>query len=180
MLEGEEKLIREAKQGKKESFAKLYNHYLAPIYRFIFMKVNLREEVEDLTHEVFLTAWQNIRRYELRGFPFSSWLYQISRNRIIDYYRLKKNHLRLENADTEFIKISNPIDAELDQGLNLEKIKIAIRDLNPDQQDVLLMRFMEDLSHEEIAAALNKSAGAVRLIQHRAIKELKKLLTESK
>ena len=176
MLEGEEKLIREAKEGKKEAFAKLYDHYVAPIYRFIYLKVSGREEVEDLTHEVFLNAWQNLHGYRFRGFPFSSWLYQITRNRIIDYYRTRRNHVRLENIDPESVKISNPIELVLDQEFNLERVLVAIKQLNSDQQDVLIMRFVEDLSHQEIAQILGKSDGAVRLIQHRAINELKKIL----
>lgn len=178
MLEGEEKLIREAKRGNPESFAKLYDHYLAPIYRFIYLKVNQREAVEDLTHEVFLNAWQNMGNYRLQGFPLSSWLYQIARNRIIDYYRTRKNHVRLENIDPDTVGVHNQIEPALDQELGLEKILAAVRHLNHDQQDVLLMRFVEDLSHQEIAQTLEKSEGAVRLIQHRALNELKKIFKD--
>lgn len=178
MLEDEDKLIRGAKQGKNECFDKLYSHYLPPIYRFIYMKVSRREEAEDLTHEVFLNAWQNVKGYKLQGFPFSSWLYQIARNRVIDYYRLQKNHVPIEmvDADAEPVKFQSSIETELDLGISLEKVRFAMQGLSQDQQDVLLMRFMEDLSHEEIALAMKKSEGAVRLIQHRAINELKKLL----
>jgi len=139
MLEGEEKLIREAKQGKTESFSKLYDHYLSPIYRFIYLKVSERQTVEDLTHEVFLNAWQNIRGYRLRGFPFSSWLYQIARNRIIDYYRTRKNHLRLENIDPDTAKTAGSIELALDQEFSLERVTTAIKNLKDDQQDVLFI-----------------------------------------
>jgi len=178
MLEDEEKLIREAKRGKTECFDQLYNHYLPPIYRFIYMKVTHREEAEDLTHEVFLNAWQNIRFYRSRGFPFGSWLYQIARNRVIDHYRLKKRQISLESLDpnAELLKSGNPIDQELDKILTLEKIRTALQGLTFDQQDVVIMRFMEELSYEEIAVAMKKSQGAVRLIQHRAMNELKKIL----
>ena len=177
MLEGEEKLINSAKQGKTEGFDRLYNHYLPPIYRFIYMKVSHREEAEDLAHEVFLSAWQNIHNYKHRGFPFSSWLYQIARNRVIDYYRVKKTNIPLEkiNPVSEFLKFNSLIEETLDQELNIEEVKAAMRKLNNDQQDVLLMRFMENLTHEEIAKAIGKSEGAVRLIQHRGIKALKKI-----
>lgn len=178
MLEGEEKLIKEARRGKAGAFERLYNHYLGPIYRFIYMKVSHREEAEDITHEVFMNAWQNIKNYRSRGFPLSSWLYRIARNGIIDHYRLKKNHIELEalESDAEVAKVASSIEIELDRGLSFEKVKDAIRELSHDQQDVILMRFMEELSHDEIAAALDKSVGAVRLIQHRAINELKKIL----
>lgn len=176
MLEGEEKLIRGAKQGKTECFEKLYDYYLPPIYRFIYMKVSHREETEDLAHEVFLNAWQNIHGYTSRGFPFGSWLYQIARNKVIDYYRLKKTSLPLDAVDTEVdvSKLQQTLDAELDQELNLERVRLAIQELHGDQQDVILMRFMEDLSHDEIAQVMQKSTGAVRIIQHRALNTLKK------
>lgn len=180
MIEDEEKLIRLAQVGETGAFDKLYSHYLDPIFRFVYMKVSRQEEAEDLTHEIFLTAWQNIPNYKFKGFPLSSWLYQIARNRVIDHYRLKKNNISLEQADpdAELMKASFSIEADLDADLQLEKVRVAIKKLTDDQQDVLLMRFMEELSHKEIALAINKSEGAVRLIQHRAINELKRVLDQ--
>jgi RNA polymerase sigma-70 factor (ECF subfamily) len=178
MLEGELRIIEEAKQGNTGSFGLLYNHYVPPIYRFIYMKVNGREESEDLTHEVFLAAWQNLYRYKSQGFPFSSWLYQIARNRVIDFYRVQKNYANIETVDAEFVSVSHGLEERIDGDLNLQKIKGALKALSHDQQDVLIMKFIEDLSHAEIAAALKKSEGAVRLIQHRAIQALKRIVTQ--
>ncbi len=177
MLEGELRIIEEAKEGNKESFGLLYEHYVPPIYRFIYMKVNGREEAEDLTHEVFLSAWQNLYRYKSQGFPFSSWLYQIARNRVIDHYRVRKSHIAIETVDAELVSVGSGLEERLDGDLNLQKVKGAIKTLSPDQQDVLIMKFVEDLSHAEIAAAMKKSEGAVRLIQHRAIQSLKRIIT---
>ena len=178
MLEGEEKLIKGASRGNAGDFDRLYSHYIAPIYRFIYMKVTHRQEAEDLAHEVFLNAWQGLPSYQSRGFPFSSWLYHIARNKVIDYYRLKKNVVGLDalGGMVDLAKTETSVETELENNLNLEKIKAAIHKLNHDQQDVLLMRFVEELSYKEISAAIQKSEGAVRLIHHRAVKELKKLL----
>ncbi len=175
MLEGEEKLIESAKRGESLSFSALYDHYLPPIYRFVYLKVSNREMTVDLTHEVFLSAWQNLASYKSQGFPFSSWLYQIARNKVIDHYRLQRDHSTLEEVDSNFIKAEFALEAYIDQEITLEGVKEAIRQLTSDQQDVLIMKFIEDLSHEEIARVLEKSEGAVRLIQHRALKELKKM-----
>lgn len=176
MLEDEEKIIIQAKTGDTRCFSDLYSHYLPPIYRFIYMKVSEREAAEDLTHEVFLTAWQNLSRYESRGFPFSSWLYQIARNRVIDFYRVKKHHAPLEEVDAELAVAKNILEAVTDESLALDNVRAAISNLHPDHQDVLLMKFMEELSHEEIARIMKKSPGAIRLIQHRALNELRKQL----
>jgi RNA polymerase sigma-70 factor (ECF subfamily) len=176
MIEGEEQLIERARHGDKSCFSALYDYYLPPIYRFIYMKVTHREEAEDLSHEVFLSAWQNLTRYEAQGFPFGSWLYQIARNKVIDYYRVKKPNVSLEHFDADLIKAEFTIEAKADTALTLEGVRGAMKQLTPDQQDVLLMKFMEDLSHRDIALIMGKSEGAVRLIQHRALQELKKTL----
>ncbi|MBI4133212.1 sigma-70 family RNA polymerase sigma factor [Candidatus Uhrbacteria bacterium] len=176
MLEGEERLIAAAKQGDADCFGRLYDHYIPPIYRFIFMKVTNREEAEDLTHEVFLSAWQHLHRYTSRGFPFSSWLYQIARNRVIDHYRGKRQTVAVEVADTEGVVDPISPDAQIDQSLDLETVRVAMRGLTHDQQDVIILKFLEDLPHREIAATLSKSEGAVRLIQHRALTELRRRL----
>lgn len=176
MIEGEHNLIQRAKKGEKECFGQLYDHYITPIYRFVLVKVNSKAEAEDLTHEVFLSAWQNIKGYKHKGFPFSSWLYQIARNKVIDHYRTKKIHTSFDSLDEDILKIVGVAEEKMDKMLNLEKVKEAIAKLSPEQQDVVIMKFVEDLSNEEIAQALKKSEGAVRLLQHRAINNLKQLL----
>jgi RNA polymerase sigma-70 factor (ECF subfamily) len=176
MLDNEQELIKRAKKGESECFGRLYDHYLPQIYRYVLLKVTNRQEAEDLTHEVFLSAWQNLRGYRHRGFPFSSWLYNIARNRVIDFYRTRKIHTSLDNLDENLVKTVSAVAQEVDFSLDWEKIKAALKYLTEEQRDVVVMRFVEDLSHQEIAAALNKSEGAVRLIQHRAIQSLKNIL----
>ena len=173
MLEGEQNLIGQAKSGKGEAFGQLYDHYSAPIYRFVALKVSSKEEAEDLTHEAFLSAWQNIKAYKHQGFPFSSWLYQIARNKVIDHYRTNKQHASFENLDEDILKVVGVVENNLEISLAMDKVKQAIARLGQEQQDVNIMKFVEDLPNEEIAKALNKSEGAVRLLQHRAVQNLK-------
>lgn len=180
MLDGEQQLILRAIRGEAPAFGSLYDHYQPQIYRFIYLKVSHREEAEDLTHQVFLHSWIKIHEYTFEGFPFSSWLYRIARNAVIDYYRTQKTAINLEiisedpNEDSQ-IEISLP---ELtDQSLNLSKIKQAIQALKPIEQDIIILRFVEDLSPEEVGLLTAKTPQAVRLIQHRAIKNLKQILS---
>lgn len=183
MLDKEKFHIKLAKKGNKEAFGLLYDHYLPPIYRFILFKVPSKAEAEDLTHEVFLNAWKNMPRYKEKGFPFSSWLYQIAKNSIIDFYRTSKKQIALENLNVneDAIKLAISTDIEsLDVSLELLRLRKLILLLKPDYQDVIIMRFIEDLSPKEIAAVLNKNEGAVRLTQHRAIKELQSLYEKIK
>jgi RNA polymerase sigma-70 factor, ECF subfamily len=176
MLDNENKLIEEAREGGQDSFRRLYEHYSIPIYRFVFLRVNDRKEAEDLTHEVFLASWKNIRSYKSRGFPFSSWLYRIARNKVIDHYRTRKDHLRVDEVEEGRLGIIDSIPATMDTKLSFERVKRHFDELTPDQKDVAIMRFVEEMSHKEIAKALGKSEGAVRLIQHRALNSLKDLL----
>ena len=178
MLENEKNHIQEAQRGNQESFGLLYGHYLPQIYRFIFLKVSSQAEAEDLTHEVFLSAWQNLKNYKYKGFPFSSWLYQIARNETIDFYRTSKKNIPLENVAEDKIQLISKTPDQLNAELELEKIKKFLQSLKPDYQEVIIMRFIEELSHEEIAHTLNKSQGAIRLTQHRALKELRNLYNE--
>ena len=176
MLDGEQNLIKQAIRGDSSAFGSLYDHYQAAIYRFVAVKVGSREEAEDITHQVFLSAWQNIRGYKHRGYPFSSWLYQIARNQVIDHYRAKKNEVSLDKMDPDYFALPAAAHFDLATKLQVEKVHNAVKQLKPEYQDVIIMRFVEDISLKETATILRKTEGAVKLLQHRAIKELKKMI----
>lgn len=179
MLDGEEKLIQDAvKEGDSSAFGRLYDHYQPMIYRFVLVKIGRREEAEDITHQVFLQAWQNIRVYRHRGHPFGSWLYKIARNQVIDHYRSQKNDVPLESAENTII-VATDEPGSVSHKMEMEKVVKGIRALKTEYQDVIIFRFIEDLSVKETADALHKTEGAVKLIQHRAIEALKKELHES-
>jgi RNA polymerase sigma-70 factor, ECF subfamily len=174
MLDGEEQVIRAAVEGDSSAFGSLYDHYLPQIYRFIVVKVGSREEAEDITHHVFLSAWAKVKTYKHRGHPFSSWLYQIARNLVIDHYRSRKNDVSLEKMDPDSSVIPAAEQFDLATKMEFEKVHAAIMELKTDYQDVIILRFIEDLPLKEVAGVLKKTEGAVKLIQHRAIKELRK------
>ncbi|MDD4761433.1 MAG: RNA polymerase sigma factor [Candidatus Pacebacteria bacterium] len=178
MVEKEENLIRQACAGKRDSFGKLYDIHQPKIYRFIILKVGNKEESEDITHQVFLSAWQNIKSFRIKEVPFSSWLYKIAKNKIIDYYRSKKPVFSIESVDENTLKSSSFPELLTEKSMELEKIRNAMTKITEEQQDVLIMRFIEDLPIKEVAVTLNKSIGAIKLIQFRAINKLKKILKE--
>lgn len=179
MREDELTLVQKAKRGEAEAFGKLYDTYISPIYRFIFLKVGHREDAEDLSHQVFLNAWQNIGGYKFQGFPFSSWLYTIARNAVIDYYRTKKPRIDIENVPEEKVAEMPETAQAIDDAFDIVEIKKALAHLEEEQQTLLVMRFVNDLSTKEIAHILGKSEVSVRVMQHRALKHLKTLLAES-
>lgn len=178
MVDGEKNLIdqaiKQSMMGEASAFGLLYDRFQPQIYRFIYLKVSHREEAEDLTHQVFLSAWQNISNYEHLGFPFSSWLYSIARNKVIDHYRAQKTNLNIESL--EIIDNSENPHEKIDKHFNIKNIEKALKKLNSIDQDIILMRYVNELSVRETAKILNKSEISIRLLQHRAIKKLQKLL----
>jgi len=181
-IDGEEHLVRSAISGEASAFGSLYDFYEPKIYRFILFKVSHREEAEDLTHHVFLKAWQSMPNFKERGgVPFSSWLYRIARNQVIDHYRTKRDHADLEQVDREFtpsMAVAHINSIAVDQNLEMEKIWTAVQKLEPEHQDVIVMRFIDELSVRETAKAMEKSEGAVKVLQHRALQKLKNILSE--
>ncbi len=178
MIEPEEHIVQRAVAGNAEAFGVLYDKYLPQIYRFVLLKVSTKQEAEDIAHQVFLNAWLNIASWKPQGFPFSSWLYRIARNRIIDSYRSLKPSVALdEDMETRFSDIFSVATLEAsDTALLLEDVQKAITTLKPEYQDIIIMRFVEDMSIKDIAAIIEKSEGAVKLLQHRAIAQLQKIL----
>ncbi|RMD61753.1 sigma-70 family RNA polymerase sigma factor [Candidatus Parcubacteria bacterium] len=176
-MEEEAHYILQAAKGNPEAFGALYDRYHQQIYRFVYLKVSTKEDAEDITHQVFLNAWKQMRHYTHTGHPFSSFLYRIARNLVIDHYRAKKAHVALEAA-AELPSADAPEEQAERQLLEAEVMR-AIRLLKPDYQDVLIMRFIEELSLKEVAAILGKSEGAVKLLQHRAMRRLRQLLPPS-
>lgn len=177
-MQEEEKLIQKAQKGEQNAFGELYDKYFPKIYRFIFLKVSKRPDAEDLSHQVFLSAWRNIHTYESRGFPFSSWLYRIAHNSVIDFYRTRRDHLDIELVSAERMSTDPEMERIFDEGEEVSLVKKMLGRLREDEQTVLIMRFVEELSNKEIAQALDKSEGAVRVMQHRALKQLRKNVEE--
>ena len=177
MVLEEELLINRAKKGEAEAFGLLYDRYAPKIYRFILIKTGRKADAEDLTSQVFMKAWESIGGFEFQGFPFSSWLYRIAGNSVIDYYRTFRSHQDVEDM-ADAIQTSEDHAGDLDLRSASDGIRSAIRLLDQDQQNVIVMRFVDELSTKEIAAALGKSEGAIRVIQHRALKNLKQLLSK--
>jgi len=177
-MKEEESFIKEAQAGEAEAFGWIYDRYVKQIYRFVYLKVSHRANAEDLTQQVFMSAWQNIRSYQMQGFPFSSWLYRIANNAVIDHYRTDRRHIAIDSVPEDLFAEESP-NRKIEQESEMAEIRKAIQLLEQDQQSVVVMKFIEEMTNKEIAAALEKSEGAVRVVQHRAMKKLKDILSEN-
>ncbi len=174
--------VARAQRGDREAFAELYRQYLTPIYRFVFLRVKSREEAEDLTQSVFMKAWAAIREYRERGNPFSAWLYAIARNAVVDRWKKKKEvRLGAEEQDDLFARIPddapNPTE-RAESRERQERIRTAIQHLSEDQQELVILKFIDDLSNHEISAITGKSEDAIRQLQFRALKALRNILSD--
>ncbi|MDP2856328.1 MAG: RNA polymerase sigma factor [bacterium] len=165
-------LIKKAKKGDAEAFGLIYDHFLDRIYRFIYLKVTNREETQDLAQQAFMKAWEAINRFEDEGLPFSSWLYRIARNLVIDFYRVQKKNISLD----ESIGVMHPDDLEeqMLKSQEQEEVKRALSDLTDEQRDIIVLRFVDDLSYKEIGKITKKNPAALRILQHRALNKLRK------
>jgi RNA polymerase sigma-70 factor, ECF subfamily len=170
-----EALVDLAANGDTGAFGRLYDLYADRIYRHIYYRTSSAEDARDLTQEVFLKAWQGLPRYKRTKTPFLGWLFTISHNRVIDYYRTKKDHAYLNNEIIVEDRDKSP-DNLLEEQFTQQEVRRAILQLPEDQQNVILMSFIEGFGYNEIAAALNKSEGNIRVIVHRALKRMREIL----
>jgi RNA polymerase sigma-70 factor (ECF subfamily) len=168
-------LVQQVKLGDREAFGKLYQLYLDKIYRFIYFRVDQQKELaEDIAADVFVKAWSKIETFkkQTKG-SFQAWLYMIARNTVIDTYREAKKSVRLE----EYIPDEKANHEEkILFALEIDEAKNAIKKLTQEQQDVLILKFVNDVSNKEIATILGKREDAIRALQYRALKELREIL----
>lgn len=170
-------LVDRAASGDAAAFGDLYERYLDDIYRYIFYRVGDEAEAEDLTENVFLKAWQALPKSRRRIDSFRAWIYRIAHNLVIDGYRTRKATHSLD----EFVSLRDeaPSPEALAQ-LSDESSRLVRKfaQLKPQLRQVLLCRFVSGLSHAETARVLDLKKGHVRVLQHRALKEIRRLMTE--
>jgi RNA polymerase sigma-70 factor (ECF subfamily) len=174
-------LIDRAKSGDVEAFGELYERYAADIFRFLASQMSSQLDAEDLTEDVFMRAWRYLPRYKDQGHPFSAYLYRIARNAVAEFYRKAKktSSVSVDNVVlTDEKQTSNPKQM-LSTTQEHQALYEALGELREDYRQVLILRFINGLSPGEIAEAMGKSEGAVRVLQHRALKALRKVLKDS-
>ena len=167
----EERLLIEAAQADPARFVELYDRNVDRIYAYVSRRAGSRSVAEDVTSEVFEQALSNIGKFEWRGVPFAAWLFRIAANALAD-------HWKREGRDSHELPPEIPDERE-HQDLERRVSLFQLVDRLPDaQRRVIQMRFVEDRSIREVAAALDRSEGAIKQLQLRAIDALRKSMTE--
>lgn len=174
-LPDEAKLVSQAKAGDEHAFTRLYDGYVERLYRFVYFRVSDDTVTEDLVSQVFLKAWQNLDRYKSGASPFIAWLYAIARNLVIDHYRSKKDLVPLDEAAALPSDMQSP-DEEVQLQFDLEAMRDALQVLSPDQQQVLILKYIAGLPNPDIAKIMNKQEGTIRGLQMRGLQVLAKYM----
>lgn len=177
--EAEDLLVQRAVRRDSAAFAALYDMHMGRVYNHVYYRVPTQADAEDITQEVFLKAWKAISKYRRTGAPFVAWLIAIARHLIADYYKKRKKLVPLDELEASGGGIETSPEAMAETSLNWSEIRKAVFRLKGDKRKVILMRFIDGFSYGEIAKLLNKSEGAVRVIQYRALNDLKRILVRS-
>jgi len=171
-------LARRAGSGEAEAFGVLYDRYVDAVYRYVFYRVRNEAEAEDVTSDVFMRALRAIPKYEPRQ-AFLAWLYRIARNAVIDRSRRQaarqqvsfEDALAHPNAD----QVVNP-DAGLLAGSDASVVRVAMQQLTPLQQEILVLRYVEGYDTKTISKLVGKRDGTIRGIEFRALSALRALI----
>jgi RNA polymerase sigma-70 factor (ECF subfamily) len=165
-----------ATSGDIEAVGRLYDTLVGPIYRYVAVRVRRREDAEDLTHLVFERIFGALPRFRHNGRPFAAWAFRIARNAVIDHQR------RLRPTE-QLGSIAEPSDGTGLEAISLRseeirELRAAIRQLTPDQQEAIALRYAVGLSAEEAARVMGRRAGTIRGLTFRAIESLRRHLAE--
>lgn len=159
-----------------KAFGDLYDRFVDRVYRYLYFRTGSHAEAEDLTEHVFLKAWEAIGRYRWQGRPFLAWLYRLAHNVHIDHVRTQKPTTSLNNDEHPIDLASPSSTAELARTLDAELLAGALTQLTPDQQQVIVLKFIEGMDNDQIASSMNKREGAIRALQMRALMSLRRVL----
>ncbi len=173
-LDEERILVLRAARHDAEAFAQLYDRYVEKIFKYIYYKLGSKSDAEDLTAQVFLKAWEAIGRYRLTERPFSAWLYRIAHNLVVDHFRTRREAVPIDDV-TSIDEKDGDLDDVTQRHLTAETLRRAIHRLTSDQQQVIILRFLEGYSTEDVAKIMGKGQGAVRTLQHRALAGLARI-----
>ena len=170
-------LVKQAKAGEQAAFSELYDHFVQKIFRYVRLKIQNRQEAEDILQELFVKAYKGLEALKLEDLNFSAWLYRIANNTVNDHFRKKYRTPEIFSIDESFDHPSGySLEKEIVDRSDMEIAQLGLRQLPPLYKQVLELRFIQDFSLDEIARVIGKSNLSVRLIQFRALKKLQVIL----
>jgi RNA polymerase sigma-70 factor, ECF subfamily len=170
----EAQLIARAQESDRAAWDEIFQRHYHRIYGFVFCRIGDAMAAEDLTADVFVEAWKGIRRFSYRGVPLLSWLYRIAHNLIADFLR-RHNRAKTQRLEEKWAPTPQTAD-EAEKVALWQSISAAFRRLTLEQQQVLVSRFIEGLTLAETASLMGKKENAVKALEFRALKSVRKVL----
>jgi len=167
--------ITQAQSGDRNAVGTLYQMHAQLIFRYIVVRVPTTVDAEDLTAEVFVSMVKKLPSYQQTGAPFEAWLYRIAASKVADFYRQTGRRPQTELTDTLYDGAVSP-EEQIQQKQTLDQLRSVLQQLPEDYQTILILRFVERKSHEEVAEILDKTVSAVKNLQYRALLRLTELL----
>jgi len=175
-LKQERTLIIAAQNGDETALSTLYDAYVDRIYRYIYYRVESRQNAEDITAEVFLRLVEGLPSFQDREISILAWLYRIAHARLIDHYRRVNRSGEPQDIETLSLASEDDMDSLLMTNYRQEQVRLALKSLTDEQQQVIVLRFIEGLNLQETADLLGKTLGSVKVMQHRALAALSRAL----
>jgi RNA polymerase sigma-70 factor, ECF subfamily len=172
-------LVEAAQQGDTDAFGQLYDRYVDVVHRYAYARLGDRTLAEDVTSETFLRALRRIGTVSYRGRDVGAWFVTIARNIVLDHIKSGRNRYEVVSSEPlePPVGIEGPESAVL-RRLSAEELLRCVRQLPPDQQECVVLRFLQGLSVAETAAVMSRNVGAVKALQHRALRRLAGSLPE--
>ena len=171
------RLVRLAQDGDGEAFGQLYDRYVDTVFRFVYFRVNDRALAEDFTSETFLRALRRIGTITYQGRDIGAWFITIARNIVLDHLKSARHRLELTTADTvEGKEHAQSTESAVLDVLQSERLMAAVRQLGDEQRECVMLRFVHGLSVSETAQVMGKNDGAIKALQHRAVRKLADLV----
>jgi RNA polymerase sigma-70 factor (ECF subfamily) len=167
----EQKLVKLCQAGQTDQFARLYDLYIKKIYGYVYFRIQHREISEDLVSQIFIKALEKINSFDETKAKFTTWLYQIARNTVIDYFRTRKVEANID----DIWSLSSSQDIERDAGVreNLEQAEQLLKALSSEQREIVLLRIWDGLPYKEIAEMVGKTEASCKMIFSRVMTKLR-------
>lgn len=166
--------VKRAVNGDTEAFSYIYEKNVTRIYNYIYYRIGFEADAEDLTARVFHRAFGHIEKYQEKGVPFTAWLYRIAHNLTANWYRdmQRRKEISLEDQ-LDLPHLGEPPERQVEWTQEKELLMKAIRRLPPDRQQLILLKYLEDLTNGEIAVIMGRTEGAIKSLYHRSLVSLR-------
>lgn len=168
----EQDTVRACQAGELEEFGRLYDAYSRKIYDFIYYKTHHKETAEDLTSKTFMKVLEKITLFDCGKGHFSSWLYEIARNTIIDFYRTKKGDIGID--DVWDLPVNDDLARDIDIRDRLASVEQYLKKLSSEQREIVILRVWQGLPYKEIAEITRRSVPSCKMMFSRTMRELRK------